>query len=52
MIDTSDAAPNQLRTRLAQILLGSDKDMMNIHVMSFGFKHGIPSEADFVIDVR
>ena len=52
VIDTSDAAPNQLRTRLAQILLGSDKDMMNIHVMSFGFKHGIPSEADFVIDVR
>ena len=52
VIDTSDTAPNQLRTRLAQILLGSDKDMMNIHVMSFGFKHGIPSEADFVIDVR
>ena len=52
VIDTSDAAPNQLRTRLAQILLGSDKDRMNIHVMSFGFKHGIPSEADFVIDVR
>lgn len=25
---------------------------MNIHVESFGFKHGIPSEADFVIDVR
>ncbi len=25
---------------------------MNIHVMSFGFKHGIPAEADFVLDVR
>lgn len=52
VIDTSDLAQNQLRTRLTQILLGSDKDIMNIHVMSFGFKHGIPSEADFVIDVR
>lgn len=52
VIDTSDLAQNQLRTRLSEILLGSDKDMMNIHVMSFGFKHGIPSEADFVIDVR
>lgn len=52
VIDTSDLAQNQLRTRLSEILLGSDKDMMNIHVMSFGFKHGIPSESDFVIDVR
>lgn len=52
VIDTSDLAQNQLRTRLSEILLGSEKDMMNIHVMSFGFKHGIPSEADFVIDVR
>lgn len=52
VIDTSDTAQNQLRTRLMQLLLGSDKELMNIHVMSFGFKHGIPSEADFMIDVR
>ena len=25
---------------------------MNINVMSFGFKHGIPTDADFVLDVR
>ena len=25
---------------------------MNIHCVSFGFKHGIPTEADFVVDVR
>lgn len=52
VIDTSDLTGNQLRTRLTQILVGDDKDIMNIHVESFGFKHGIPSEADFVIDVR
>ena len=52
IIDTSDISGNQLRDRLTQILLGSDRDVMNIHVMSFGFKHGIPTEADFVIDVR
>lgn len=52
IIDTSDMASNQLRNRLTQILLGNDRDVMNIHVMSFGFKHGIPTEADFVIDVR
>ncbi len=52
VIDTSDISGNQLRTRLTQILFGGDRDVMNIHVMSFGFKHGIPNEADFVIDVR
>lgn len=52
VIDTSDLTGNQLRTRLTQILVGDDKDIMNIHVESFGFKHGIPNEADFVIDVR
>lgn len=52
IIDSSDLTSNQLRSRLTQILVGSDKDIMNIHVESFGFKHGIPTEADFVIDVR
>jgi len=52
LIDTSDMNGNQLRDRLTQLLLGDESDVMNIHVMSFGFKHGIPTEADFVIDVR
>lgn len=52
IVDTSDINGNQLRDRLTQILLGDESDVMNIHVMSFGFKHGIPTEADFVIDVR
>lgn len=52
VIDTTDIDTPKLRSRLAQILLGSDKEIMNIHCMSFGFKHGIPASADFVIDVR
>lgn len=52
IIDTSDLSANQLRSRLTQILLGDEKTVMNIHVMSFGFKHGIPTDADFVLDVR
>lgn len=52
VIDTSDLDSSKLRERLTQILLGNDSEVMNIHCMSFGFKHGIPSEADFVIDVR
>ena len=52
VVDTSDISVNQLRDRLTQILLGSDREVMNIHVMSFGFKHGIPVDADLVFDVR
>ncbi len=52
VIDTSDLSNTQLRQRLTQILIGEDKDVMNINVMSFGFKHGIPTDADFVLDVR
>lgn len=52
IIDTSDITAPQLRSRLTQILIGDDKKVMNIHVMSFGFKHGIPTDADFVLDVR
>ena len=52
VIDTSDLSTQQLRSRLTQILLGDDSRVMNINVMSFGFKHGIPTDADFVLDVR
>lgn len=52
VIDTSDLNNTQLRKRLTEILIGDDKDIMNINVMSFGFKHGIPTDADFVLDVR
>ncbi len=52
VIDTSDLNDSQLRNRLTQLLVGDDKDVMHINVESFGFKHGIPTEADFVIDVR
>lgn len=52
VIDTTGVIAPVLRTRLAQILLSDNKEVMNIHCMSFGFKHGIPKSADFVIDVR
>ncbi len=52
VIDTSDITESQLKNRLSEILFGSEKEIMNIHVISFGFKHGIPNDADFVIDVR
>lgn len=52
IIDTSETDAAKLRSRLTEILLDGEKEVMNIHCMSFGFKYGIPAEADFVIDVR
>ncbi len=52
VVDTSDMTSPELRSRLSQILIGEDKNVMNLHVMSFGFKHGVPTDADFVLDVR
>lgn len=52
IIDTSTTDTPKLRARLAQILLGGDREIMNIHCVSFGFKFGVPASADFVIDVR
>lgn len=52
IVDTSDMDSNQLRARLSQILLGDDTKVMNLNLTSFGFKHGIPADADFVLDVR
>lgn len=52
-IDTSDMKPRQLREVLRSIYSEeTDKDGMNVVVYSFGFKHGAPSDADIVIDVR
>lgn len=52
IVDTSDFSANQLRNRLTQILLGDENQAMNLHLVSFGFKHGMPTDADFVLDVR
>jgi UPF0042 nucleotide-binding protein len=52
VIDTTDLQASELRSRLTQILLGDESKVMNINVVSFGFKHGIPTDADFVLDVR
>lgn len=52
-IDTSDLKPRQLREALRHLYSKeTEKDGMNVVVYSFGFKHGAPTDADIVIDVR
>ena len=50
-IDTSTLRPNALRAEI-KAFASADPDRLNLFVYSFGFKHGIPLEADFVFDVR
>ena len=50
-IDTSDAQPNALRGWIKD-LLDVDTSRMTVLFQSFGYKQGIPLDADFVFDVR
>ena len=50
-IDTSDLNPNTLRNWVRDLLALSDTGLVLLF-QSFGFKHGIPLDADFVFDVR
>lgn len=52
VIDTSYLSPAQLKERISSLFLGDASDAMKIHCISFGFKFGMPTEADLVFDVR
>ncbi len=50
-IDTSDLSPNALRAWVKDFA-GLDPSRTTVLLESFGFKHGIPLDADLVFDVR
>ena len=52
VIDTSGYSPAQLKGRVAELFLTSAADSLFVFAISFGFKFGIPMEADLVFDVR
>ena len=53
IIDTSRLRTSALRNKLRMAFSElSDQQLMDVHVFSFGFKHGMPVEADIMIDVR
>ncbi len=52
LIDTSELSPHQLRETIVNIFARGRNTKLTITLMSFGFKHGIPLDADLVIDVR
>ncbi len=52
IVDTSRMSTAQLKAHIASIYGGARDFSMTIHVVSFGFKYGIPLDADLVFDVR
>lgn len=53
VIDTSRTSTAQLRGELLRLFdTRGEKGGMTVNVTSFGFKYGLPMEADLVIDVR
>ncbi|MGI9861373.1 RNase adapter RapZ [Moorella naiadis] len=51
IIDTSELTPRQLKEQVAE-LFGSSRRQLIISIISFGYKYGIPLDADLVMDVR
>ncbi len=52
IIDSSLLTAAQLKEQVAGLFLDKPTDRMIVSCMSFGFKYGVPGEADLVFDVR
>jgi UPF0042 nucleotide-binding protein len=51
VLDTSDLPANTLRQWIREVV-GADNRLLTLSFVSFGFKHGIPLDADLVFDAR
>ena len=53
VIDTTDLNVHDLRRRVIDLFGdGSNRDTTQVTIMSFGYKHGVPPDADLVFDCR
>jgi UPF0042 nucleotide-binding protein len=52
IIDTTSLNVHQLKDAVQRIFYSSEVNKMIIHVTSFGYRYGLPPEADMVLDVR
>jgi UPF0042 nucleotide-binding protein len=53
VVDTSDLNVHQLRDRIVSIFGGDTPHLhLRVHVLSFGFKHGVPIDVDCMFDCR
>ncbi|NND75614.1 MAG: RNase adapter RapZ [Ilumatobacter sp.] len=52
VIDTTDLNIHQLKQRIVTAFDVGTESRLQVAVVSFGFKHGVPLDADMVMDVR
>jgi len=52
VIDTSHSNLHQLRALLRSRLLDGSPEKISLLLQSFGYKHGTPSDSDFIFDMR
>jgi len=52
VIDTSNLNVHQLEKRTTEIFAQGHSQSMRVNVLSFGYKYGIPVDADLVLDCR
>ncbi len=53
VLDTTNLSTAKLRGELTDLFAGEKRDhAMSVNVLSFGFKYGLPLDADLVFDVR
>lgn len=50
--NTSQMSPRELKERIISDFSTNTSNVFTVNVISFGFKHGIPIDADLVFDVR
>lgn len=51
-LETSNLSATQCRVRVLSMFSEDAESNLHIHCLSFGFKHGTPTDADLVFDVR
>jgi RNase adapter protein RapZ len=52
VVDTTDMTVSQLREQISERVAPRRPGKLSIMIESFGYKHGLPANADFVFDVR
>ena len=52
VIDTSGLNVHQLNRKISPLFMSEPSDRLRLAVLSFGFKYGVPLDANFVLDMR
>ncbi|MBY7144090.1 RNase adapter RapZ [Virgibacillus sp. NKC19-3] len=52
VIDTTNVEPKELREKIINKYTEDNQEIFSVHMVSFGFKYGLPIDADLVFDVR